>query len=71
MVVPSSFDHITEAQFEKAGVNVVIYANHMLRAAYPAMLNAAQKILENDRCYEVRPHCLSIKEILEMIPGTK
>lgn len=71
VVVPSSFDRITEAQFEKAGVNIVIYANHMLRAAYPAMLNVARKILENDRCFDVRPHCLSIKEILEMIPGTK
>lgn len=71
VVVPSSFDNITEEQFEKAGVNIVIYANQMLRAAYPAMLNVAQTILKNDRCYEVRPHCLSIKEILEMIPGTK
>lgn len=71
VVVPSSFDRITEEQFEKAGVNVVIYANHMLRAAYPAMLNTARKILLHDRGFEVRPDCLSIKEILEMIPGTK
>jgi phosphoenolpyruvate phosphomutase len=71
VVVPSSFDRITEEEFEKAGVNIVIYANHMLRAAYPAMLNVARMILENDRCYDVRPYCLSIKEILEMIPGTK
>lgn len=71
VVVPSSFDRITETEFEKAGVNVVIYANHMLRAAYPAMLGVAKKILSNERAYEARPECLSIKEILEMIPGTK
>lgn len=71
VVVPSSFDRITETEFEKAGVNIVIYANHMLRAAYPAMLNVATTILENERCFDVRPQCLSIKEILEMIPGTK
>ena len=71
VVVPSSFDRITEEQFEKVGVNIVIYANHMLRAAYPAMLNVARTILEKDRCFDVRPQCLSIKEILEMIPGTK
>lgn len=71
VVVPSSFDRITEEEFEKAGVNVVIYANHMLRAAYPAMLNTARKILLHDRGFEVRQDCLSIKEILEMIPGTK
>ena len=71
IVVPSSFDKITETEFAKAGVNVVIYANHMLRAAYPAMLEVAKTILENERCFDVRPNCLSIKEILEIIPGTK
>ena len=71
VVVPSSFDKITESEFAEAGVNIVIYANHMLRAAYPAMLEVAKTILLNERCYDVRPNCLSIKEILEMIPGTK
>ena len=46
VVVPSSFDRITETEFEEAGVNVVIYANHMLRAAYPAMLDVAKTILQ-------------------------
>jgi len=71
IVVPSSFDKITETEFAAAGVNVVIYANHMLRASYPAMLDVATTILENERCFDVRPKCLSIKQILEMIPGTK
>lgn len=71
IVVPSSFDRITEKEFAKAGVNIVIYANHMLRAAYPAMLDVATTILENERSFEARPKCLSIKQILEMIPGTK
>ena len=71
IVVPSSFDKITEEEFEQAGVNIVIYANHMLRAAYPAMYRTAQSILENKRAYEAREYCMSIKEILEIIPGTK
>lgn len=71
IVVPSSFDQITETEFAEAGVNIVIYANHMLRAAYPAMVKVAKTILENERCYEARPLCMSIKEILEVIPGTK
>ena len=71
MVVPSSFDKITEEEFEKAGVNIVIYANHMLRAAYPAMYRTAKSILENKRAFEAREYCMSIKEILEIIPGTK
>lgn len=71
IVVPSAFDKITETEFAAAGVNIVIYANHMLRAAYPAMLDVATTILENERCFDVRPKCMSIKQILEMIPGTK
>ena len=71
IVVPSAFDKITETEFAAAGVNIVIYANHMLRAAYPAMLDAATTILKNERCFDVRPKCMSIKQILEMIPGTK
>jgi phosphoenolpyruvate phosphomutase / 2-hydroxyethylphosphonate cytidylyltransferase len=71
IVVPSSFDKIQETEFAKAGVNIVIYANHMLRAAYPAMVQVAETILLNERSYEVRKNCMSIKEILEIIPGTK
>lgn len=72
VVVPSTFDHIKESEFEEWGVNVVIYANHMLRSSYPAMLNAAKSILINDRCYEAsKEFCMPIKEILELIPGTK
>ncbi len=71
IVVPSSFDKITESEFEEAGVNIVIYANHMLRAAYPAMYKTAESILKNKRAFEAREYCMSIKEILEIIPGTK
>lgn len=70
IVVPSSFDKITETEFEAAGVNVVIYANHMLRASYPGMVKAATTILANERGFEVREQCMSIKEILNVIPGT-
>jgi len=70
VVVPSSFDKITEAEFEAAGINIVIYANQMLRASYPAMVDAAETILTNQRAFEVRDQCMSIKEILNIIPGT-
>ena len=71
IVVPSSFDKITEDEFEQAGVSIVIYANHMLRAAYPAMYKTAKSILENKRAFEARKYCMSIEEILEIVPGTK
>jgi phosphoenolpyruvate phosphomutase len=71
VVVPTSFNEITATELSRVGVNVVIYANHMLRAAYPGMRKVASMILENDRSYEVESDLLGIKEILELIPGTK
>ncbi len=71
VVVPSTYNHITEDEFQSYGVNLVIYANHMLRASYPAMLNVAQQILKDGRSQEASKHCLSIAEILELIPGTR
>lgn len=71
VVVPTTYNHITEDELASWGVNVVIYANHMLRAAYPAMVNCAKSILTNGRSYEANDLCMPIKEILELIPGTK
>ncbi len=71
IVVPTSYNQITATELGEAGVNVVIYANHMLRAAYPGMNNVAKSILENDRSLEAEKELLSIKEILNLIPGTK
>jgi len=71
VVVPSSFNSVTIEEFEEMGANIVITANHMLRAAYPAMLKVAKSVLENGRSLESEPDCMSIKEILEFIPGTK
>ncbi|QKF72291.1 phosphoenolpyruvate mutase / cytidylyltransferase [Aliarcobacter faecis] len=71
VVVPTSFNQITAKELSQAGVNIVIYANHMLRAAYPGMKNVALSILENDRSQEAEEKLLSIKEILDLIPGTR
>jgi len=71
MVVPSSFNGVTEDEWISKGVNIVVYANHMLRASYPAMLKVAKSILQNGRSLEAADDCLSINEILELIPGTK
>jgi phosphoenolpyruvate phosphomutase / 2-hydroxyethylphosphonate cytidylyltransferase len=71
VVVPTSFNSVTIEEFIEMGVNVVITANHMLRAAYPAMLKVAKSILKNGRSLEAEGNCMSIKEILEFIPGTK
>ena len=70
--MPTNFNHITADEFEKAGANIVIYANHMLRSAYPAMLKTAEGILRDGKTEIVdREYCMSITDILELIPGTK
>ncbi len=69
IAIPTTYNQVYEKDLIDAGVNVVIYANHLLRAAYPAMLKAAQTILKNERSYETNDMCMSIKEILTLIPG--
>ena len=71
VVVPTSFNTVVKQDFEDAGVNIMIYANHMLRSSYPAMWNTALGILKHGRTKEVEKDLISINEILELIPGTK
>ena len=72
VVVPTTYNQFTEDELATWGVNVVIYANHLLRAAYPAMVNCAKSILAHGRSLEAsNDFCMPVKEILELIPGTK
>lgn len=68
VVVPTSFNAVTEEEFCACGVNIVIYANQLIRSAFPAMMETAQCILKNHRAKEADERCLSIKEILNLIP---
>ena len=68
VVVPTSFNTVTEQEFKDRGVNVVIYANHLTRTGFPAMQDAARTILENHRAKECDAKCMSIKEIITLIP---
>ncbi len=72
VAVPTTYNQFTEDELASWGINVVIYANHLLRAAYPAMVNCAKSILSHGRALEAsRDYCMSVKEILELIPGTR
>ena len=68
VVVPTSFNTVTEAEFEKQGVNIIIYANQLTRSGFPAMQKTAQTILTHHRAKEADDLCMSIKEILTLIP---
>ena len=69
VVVPTSFNTVTEQEFKDRGVNVVIYANHLTRTGFPAMQNAARTILEHHRAKECDDMCMSIKDIITLIPN--
>ena len=69
VAVPSTYNQITEEELINAGINIVIYANHMLRSAYPNMVKTAESILLNGRSHESEEFCMSINDILNLIPG--
>ncbi|WP_421773385.1 phosphoenolpyruvate mutase [Gracilimonas sp.] len=67
--VPSSYNQFTEQELIDAGFNIVIYANHLLRSAFPAMKRTAESILTHKRSLEADEYCMSIKEILDILPN--
>lgn len=69
LVVPTTYNHLSEKELKDMGVNIVVYANHLLRSAYPAMVKTAECILDNERSFEANDLCMPIKEILTLIPG--
>ena len=69
VVVPTSFNSVTEEEFKARGVNVVIYANQLMRAGFPAMQKAAECILKNHRAKECDDMCMPFKEIIRLIPA--
>ena len=70
ILVPSSYNQFFEDELSSIGANVIIYANQLLRSAYPAMLNCANTILKHQRSFEADENMMSIKDILNLIPGT-
>lgn len=67
VVVPSSFNIITEEELAAHGVNVVIYANQLTRSAFPAMKQTAEDILRYHRAKEVDDRLMPIKDIITLI----
>lgn len=68
VAVPTSYNSVTEAELAARGVDVVIYANHLLRAAYPQMVEVARRILSHGRSLEADPLLAPISEALAIIP---
>ena len=68
VLVPTSFNAVYEDEWKELGANVIIYANQLTRTGFPAMQNAAKLILENHRAKECDDVCMSIKDIITLIP---
>jgi len=70
IVVPTTYNGATEEELAAHGVNVVIHANHLIRSAFPAMQATAKSILTHSRSKEADQLCMSIKEILTLLPNS-
>lgn len=68
VLVPTSFNTVTEEEFKEHGANIIIYANQLTRTGFPAMQDAAKTILRNHRAKECDEKCMSIKDIITLIP---
>lgn len=69
VAVPTTYNAATEQELARHGVNIVIHANHLIRSAFPAMQQTARSILTNGRSLEADSLCMSIKEILALLPN--
>ena len=67
IVAPTTYSVVYESELEDAGVSIVIYANHLMRSAIPAMRKSARSILMNKRCYEIESICESISNTITMV----
>ena len=68
VLAPTSFNSVTEEEWKERGANIIIYANHLMRAEVPAMQKAAQIILECHRSEECDKMLMPFKEIIRLIP---
>ncbi len=67
VVVPTSYNTVTEAELASHGVNIVIYANQLTRSAFPAMQQTAEDLLKYHRAKEVDDRLMSVKKIITLI----
>ena len=67
VVVPTSFNYVTEEELKSHGVNIVIYANQLMRAAFPAMTKTAETILKHHRSLEADEMLMPFKDIISLI----
>ncbi len=71
LAVPSRHDEVYERDLMDAGVNMIVYENHLLRSSFPAMVKTARNILEHERAMESSEDLMSIDEIQKLIPEIK
>jgi phosphoenolpyruvate phosphomutase len=71
VAVPTTYNYVTEKELADAGINIVIYANHLIRSAYPSMIKTAESILLHERSLEANEYCMPIKKVITLIPGNE
>ena len=71
LAVPTTYDSARDQNLAQQGINIVVYANHLLRSAYPAMLHTAESILQNGRALESKKHLMPVDDLITLIPGAQ
>ena len=71
VAIPTTYDSVHDDELARLGVNVVVYANHLLRSAYPAMVSTAEAILSNGRAFETRDRLMPAGDLITLIPGAR
>lgn len=71
MVSPTTYFVASEDELIKNGVNIIVYANHMLRAIYPVMIEVASSILRDGGSFNINERLISIEDVLDIVPGNK
>lgn len=71
VVVPTTYNEVLEEELKEHGANIIIYANHLIRSAFPAMEKTAVEILKNRSSKCVDDICMPIKDIISLIPNDR
>ena len=64
--VPTTYNDIFDKELEKIGFNIVIHANHLLRASLKAMKGAASQIEKEGRSININKRIASVKDIFQI-----
>lgn len=65
--VPTTYNRVLARDLFAEGANIIIYANHLLRASHHAMRRVCQDLLQHDRAVDVERRCTPLDELFDLV----